>query len=308
MGLHNLTEAAQTRLLAETSFFSLLSFSFQTVVTDSLSWCAGPSPNPVSSLEQIIQNMQQIKAAATATTPNPSLNPGPPKPRRAPLPFAPSDPPSGTPGRPPTRLAADSPSALSASHTASKAADMGKQLSSGVTAAETLHGAVQKTPNQHKTSDAPDQREVSGGKSSGALPALPASLAAGDLGGATVQAATPDVIQSVAEEPLDTEHSKETASISGRAVAEDQGMPRDSPAGEGSTEQPDQDVRAAGPSSPTAVGTIKPDRNSDRAKKGNGEELEKKSSRNSEREADRKPSRAKRRRSKSRSPSHSPKR
>ena len=54
----------------------------------------GASPTPVSSLEQIIQNMQQIKAAATAAKPSPA----PVKPPRSPQPFTQTNTQSATPG------------------------------------------------------------------------------------------------------------------------------------------------------------------------------------------------------------------
>lgn len=186
--------------------------------------------------------------------------------------------------------------------TASKAANVQKQPSSGLIAPDALPSSTQK---------AFDQQTGYGGKSSGpsASLATASSAAAAALGAASGQAAMPEVNQPAAEEPMGVDHQKQTASISERAVAEDQGMLQTAPAGQGRTEQPGLDARAAGASSPLAgVPTegAKLDSSSGRAKKSS-RELDKKSSRDSKREAD-KPSRAKRRRSKSRSQSDSPKR
>ena len=126
-----------------------------------------------------------------------------------------------------------------------------------------------------------------------------------------MQAATLGVNQPAAEELMGVDHPTQTASISKRAVAEDQDILQRGPADQGRTEQPGQDARASGPSSPSAsVPTegVKLDSSSGRVKKSSGGNLEKKSSRDSKGEADRQPSRGKRRRSKSRSQSDSPKR
>ena len=184
---------------------------------------------------------------------------------------------------------------------------MDEHLSSSVTAPNSLPSNTQEAFDQQTSND-----DKSGGPSpSLAAASSPAAVAAAAAasGPASMQAATLGVNQLAAEEPMRVDHPNQTAGVSKRAVAEDQGMLQSSPAGRGRTEQPGQD--AAGPSSSSAgVPTegVKLGSSSGRVRMSSGGNLEKKSSRDDKREADRKPSRAKRQRSRSRSQSDSPKR
>ena len=283
-----------------------MTFFFATEIYCFLCRYAGISATPVTSLEQIIQNMQQIKAAATAANPTPSLNPAPTKPPRAPLPFTPTDPSSSTPAQPRTRPAADSPNATSASqHTASKAVNVDKQASSGLIAPDSLPSRAQEAFDQQTGNDGKSSLPSGALATASSSSSAAAAAAAAASGSAGKQAATLEVNQPDAEELMGADHPQQTASISRRAVEEDQGMLQSSPASQARTEQPGQEGRA---SAGVPTESVKLDSSSSRVKKSSRGNLEKKSNRESKRDADRKPSRAKRRRSKSRSQSDSPKR
>lgn len=270
-----------------------------------LSWfVAGPNPTPVTSLEQIIQNMKQIKAAATAAS---AANPSPAtsKPPRAPLPFIPTDP---TPGRPHTRPVADTHNAQSMSRQAdTKAGDVSNSTGDALTTRDALPSNTQQALQQDTL--------LPGSKPASASPALAtasaaAAAATADVAGMQHHPKVVSMKKAAAEELDCSERLEPTSGTSEKAAADSPVAVPTGPAGRAGAEQLTQDVGAGPSSPPVTVPTegIKPEAGSGRTKKSS-REAEKKSSRDSKRaEEDRKPSRAKRRRSRSRSPSNGPKR
>ena len=270
---------------------------------------AGSTPAPVSSLEQIIRSMQQIKAAAAlSTTP---LAPT----RTAPPPTGPVPPsaPSGSLDQPhPPRPITSSPSAA-----AVDTADESRNASQPIGKAQ--HGGNQNDVSVKLKAEAPEQA-VTNGKPFAAM--LGSKIAA-----ATQQSGN-DGSEPVSRTALESQGAA-GASQSAFGLSEEAARqsPADSmPAGTSSkaADKPTADqgrinhaLEGAGadPSGPSsskpAHATAKPASNVKDEKKSSSREdkLEKKSGRDSKRsEVDRKASKAKRHHSRSKSRSRSPKR
>ena len=279
---------------------------------DSIESCmcsAGSTPAPVSSLEQIIRSMQQIKAAAAlSTTP---LAPA----RTAPPPTSPIPPsaPSGSQAQPPSSKPVTTTSSAAAVYTADESRNASQPIGN------TQHGDGKQNAVNVKVKAEPPEQAVTNGNP---FPAMRGSK----TGPARQQSG--DDSESMSRTALE---SQGAAGGSQSALGPSEEAARQSPADsmpagtssrtadkptadQGRTDQALEDAGAdpGGPSSSKpAHATAKPASNAKDEKKSSSREdkLEKKSGRDSKRsEVDRKASKGKRHRSRSKSRSRSPKR
>ncbi len=294
-----LSSVAVSRVIL--SFRDILAFGWCTIpdsVDDSSMCPTGSTPAPVSSLEQIIRSMQQIKAAAAlSTTP---LAPT----QTAPPPTGPIPP--SAPSVSQSQPQSSKPVAASPSAAAVDTADGSRNASHSF--GNTQHGDNQNAVDIKLEAEAPEQA-VTNGKSFPAMLESKVASAAQQSG---------DDSESMSRKALESRGAvgaSQSALAPFEEAADTSSKAADKPtADQGRIDRALEDAGADpnGPSSSKpAHATNKPASNAKDEKKSSSREdkLERKSGRDSKRsEVDRKASKGKRHRSRSKSRSRSPKR